>query len=222
MVCEKMNDKQLQISFRVPFITITISLVLLKNCQKEKITINLSLHITYILTIAKGLKTRTGFNKISLSTHPEWTPLYIIRPILNLGQRDKKKKSRRNVEGETRGEFKLLRSSSSWRIREGNSRGSACPRLVSPQFVPANEKFSPTRFIRRSLVKIVDEPRLGREKLSPRKTKVSRGPGCRDFHERLFNSIRAGRNAIPPPVVVWVLDSNYRVNFFIYSPLAGI
>lgn len=71
MVCEKMNDKQLQISFRVPFITITISLVLLKNCQKEKITINLSLHITYILTIAKGLKTHTGFNKISLSTHPE-------------------------------------------------------------------------------------------------------------------------------------------------------
>lgn len=71
MVCEKMNDKQLQISFRVPFITITISLVLLKNCQKEKITINLSLHITYILTIVKGLKTRTGFNKISLSTHPE-------------------------------------------------------------------------------------------------------------------------------------------------------
>lgn len=55
------------------------------------------------------------------------------------------------------------------------------PLLVSPQFVPANEKFSPTRFIRRALVKIVDEPRPGREKLSPRKTKVS--PASRDFHE---------------------------------------
>lgn len=30
--------------------------------------------------------------------------------------------------------------------------------LVSPQFVPANEKFAPTRFIRRVLVKIVDAP----------------------------------------------------------------